>query len=255
MSSPVPMLISGGESSVSREPKRASSRSDQETAGPAEVVGVEELAARGPRAPDDDLLHTCGHGFRRLADERGQDVRAGQVEVVAGAVEVGGHGGEVAGSVLAVVAPAHLDAGDLGDGVGPVGGFKRPGEQVLLPDGLRAEPGIDAGGAEEEQALDAGVAAGLDDVGLQDEVVADEVGGVGAVGHDAADPGRGEKDKVGPFGGEERVNGGLVEQVELLVRAGKNVAVSPAQQFAVDGRADQAAMAGDIDATVRMRER
>jgi hypothetical protein len=37
-------------------------------------------------------------------------VRVGKVEVVAGAVEVGGHDGEVSGAVLAVVAPAYLDA-------------------------------------------------------------------------------------------------------------------------------------------------
>ena len=111
-------------------------------------------------------LRAGGFGLGRLADERGQHVRVGEVEVVARAVEVGGHGGEVAGAVLAVVAPAHLDARDLGDGVGPVGRLQRPGEQILFLDRLRAEPGIDAGGAEEEQALDAGVAAGLDDVGL-----------------------------------------------------------------------------------------
>ena len=38
------------------------------------------------------------------------------------------------------------------------------------------------------------------------------------------------------------------------MRAGQDVAVSLAQEFAVDGRADQAAMAGDVDATVGMHE-
>jgi hypothetical protein len=226
----------------------------QETAGLGEVVGVEELSARGSGSPDDHLLRARGLGLRRLADQRGQNVRAGEVEVVARAVEVGGHDGEVAGAVLAVVAPAHLDAGDLGNGIGPVGGFERPCEQVLLLDRLGTEPGVDAGGAEEEQALDTGVAAGLDDVGLENEVVADEVCGIGAVGEDATDPGRGEEDEVGPFGGEERIDGELVEQVKFLMRAGEDVAVSLAQEFAVDGGADQAAMAGDVDAAVGMHE-
>ena len=161
-------------------------------------------------------------------------MRVGKVEVVAGAVEVGGHDGEVAGAVLAVVAPAHLDACDLGDGVGPVSGLERPGEQVLLLDRLGAEPGVDAGGAEEEQALDTGVAAGLDDVGLENEVVADEVRGVGTVGQDAADPGRGEEDEVGPLGGEERIDGEFVEQVKFLMRTREDVAVALAQKFAMD---------------------
>lgn len=45
-------------------------------------------------------------------------MRVREVEVIARALEVRGHGGEVLCSILAVVAPTHLDAGDLGDGVG-----------------------------------------------------------------------------------------------------------------------------------------
>ena len=92
-------------------------------------------------------------GFGGLADEGRQDVGVAEVEVVAGAVEVGRHGGEVLRAVLAVVAPAHLDAGDLGERVGAVGGLERTGEQVGLRHGLRGKLGVDAGGAEEEQAV------------------------------------------------------------------------------------------------------
>ena len=59
-------------------------------------------------------------------------MRGVEVEVVAGAVEVGGHRGEVVRSVLAVVAPAHLDAGDLGQRIGAVGRLQRAGEEVLF---------------------------------------------------------------------------------------------------------------------------
>ena len=44
---------------------------------------------------------------------------------------------------------------------------------------------------------------GFDDVGLDDEVVADEVGRVGVVGEDAAYFGGGEEDILGLFFGEE----------------------------------------------------
>jgi hypothetical protein len=138
------------------------------------------------------------------------------------------------GAVLAVVAPAHLNAGDLSQRVGPVGGFERPCKQVLLLDRLGAEPGVDAGGPEEEQALDTGVAAGLDDVGLEDEVVADKVCGIGTIGEDATDPGCGEEDIVGPLGGEERIDGEFVEQVKFLMRTREDVAVALAQKFAMD---------------------
>ncbi len=38
----------------------------------------------------------------------------------------------MAGTVLAVVAFAELDAGDFGDGVGLVGGFERAGQQGVF---------------------------------------------------------------------------------------------------------------------------
>jgi hypothetical protein len=44
---------------------------------------------------------------------------------------------------------------------------------------------------------------GVDDVGLDGEVVADEFGRVAVVGEDAADLGGGEEDVVGLFCGEE----------------------------------------------------
>jgi hypothetical protein len=62
---------------------------------------------------------------------------------------------------------------------------------------LRRKLGIDAAGAEEQQALDLVPVRGVNDVGLDGEVVADELGRVFVVGMDAADFGRGEKDVVG----------------------------------------------------------
>ena len=43
----------------------------------------------------------------------------------------------------------------------------------------------------------------VDDVGLDHQVVVEEVGRVGVVGEDAADLGRGEEDHVGPRRGHE----------------------------------------------------
>jgi hypothetical protein len=47
------------------------------------------------------------------------------VEVVLRAIEVGWHGGDGVEAVLDAVRLAHLDAGDLGDGVPLVGGLER----------------------------------------------------------------------------------------------------------------------------------
>ena len=66
---------------------------------------------------------------------------------------------------------------------------------------------------------------------------------------DAADLGGGQVDLVGLFGGQEGAHGGLVGEVELGMGAGDDVArgVALRQQLAHDGRADHAAMAGDVD--------
>src|ERR1039458_9955599 len=197
----------------------------QKAASLRHVVGVEQFTAWRAGAPDDNFTRTGCFGLRSLANERGKHVRAGQIEVVARAIKIGRHGGEVAGAVLAVVAPAHLDPRDLGDRVGPVGRLQRPGKEVLLFDRLRAELGVDAGGAEKEQAFDYGGAAGLDDVGLNHQIVADEVRRIAVVGEDTADFGCGQKDIVGFLAGKESVDGDLVQKFQLLVGAGENVAI------------------------------
>ena len=67
-----------------------------------------------------------------------------KIEVIAGAIKIRGHRSKELSAVLPVVRPAHLDAGDLRDGIGPIGRLEGSGEQVLLFDRLRAKPGIDA---------------------------------------------------------------------------------------------------------------
>ena len=47
-------------------------------------------------------------------------------------VEVGRHNRPVVCPVLGIVGFTHLDAADLGNGIGFVGGFQRAGEQGLL---------------------------------------------------------------------------------------------------------------------------
>ncbi len=68
-----------------------------------------------------------------------------QMEVVVGAVEVGGHYGNIIGAVLQVVALAHLQACNLGNGILLVGIFQRAGQQTVLLHRLGSVLGIDAG--------------------------------------------------------------------------------------------------------------
>ncbi len=67
---------------------------------------------------------------------------------------------------------------------------------------------------------------GLDEVGLDHQVLIDEIGRVGIVGVDAADPGGGQIDLVDGLVGEEAVDRGLVEEVELGMAGGEEVTVA-----------------------------
>ena len=90
----------------------------------------------------------------RLAHQRRKDVARLQIEIVAGAVEIGRHRRDEVAAILPAIGLAQLDAGDLGDRVPLVGGLERAGEQRVLADRLRRKLRIDAGRAEKQQLLD-----------------------------------------------------------------------------------------------------
>jgi hypothetical protein len=145
------------------------------------------------------------------------------VEVVPGPVEVGGHHRQKPGPVLPVVGVAHLDPGDLGHGIGAVGGLQRPGEQILLFHRLGAVLGVDARRPQKDQPLDPIEVALVQDVALDLEVVEDELGRVGAVGVDPPHPGGRQKDVVGFFLSKKPRHGRLVHQLQLPVGPGDDV--------------------------------
>ena len=150
--------------------------------------------------------------------------------IVAGPVEIGRHHRDEIGAVLLAVGLAQLDGGDLGDGVPLVGRLERAGEQRLFAHRLRRELGIDAGGAERQQLLDAGAKRSADDVEADGEIVGDEVGGIGVVGIDAADMAGGEEHDIGLVRGEPAFGLGLVGQVEPLRSAVSTSQPSPARR-------------------------
>ena len=72
----------------------------QEQAGIRQIIDVEKLPPGCPAPPDDDLLTAFRAGIVELPDEGGQDMAALEVEVVARAIEVGGHRGDEVAAVL-----------------------------------------------------------------------------------------------------------------------------------------------------------
>ena len=131
---------------------------------------------------------------------------------------------------------------------GSLVGSSPPRHQVIFLDGLLRQARIDAGRAEEQQLPHAGAPGFVDDVGFHQQVVVDEVGRIGIVGVDAADLGRRQVDLVDALAAEECAYLSLVGQFQFVVAARDQVGMAARLQGAHDGRADQAAVTGDIDA-------
>ncbi len=196
-------------------------------AGGGHVIDIQEFPLRSAGAPDGDAGGIVDLGFVEAADQSWDNVGVFRVVVVTGAIEVGGHDAAVinpvASAVLAVVAFAELDAGDLGDGVGLVGGFQRTGEQRVFPHRLWSQLGVDAAGAEEQKQLHTIAEGGVDDIGFHHQILVNELCRIGVVGVNATDLGGGQVDLIGFFGFEEGAHGGLVGEVQLGVGAGDDV--------------------------------
>src|ERR1041384_6884945 len=190
------------------------------------VVGVQEFPPRRAGSPHRDRAVVPQLRLVELADQRRKNMARLQIVVVARPVEVGRHGAEVARAVLAVVGPAHLDPRDLCDRVGTVGGVERGGEKVLLLDRLRTVARINARGAQKKELAHAGAKGFVDHVGLDGQVLVDELRRVGVVREDPADFGGGEQDDLGLLAAEEFAHGGAVREVELGVGAGNEAAVA-----------------------------
>jgi hypothetical protein len=178
----------------------------------------------------------------KAANHRGQHVAVLGMVVVAGAIEVGRHHAAEVAAVLAVVAFAQLDAGDLGDGVGLVGRLQLAGQKRILRHGLRREPRIDAARAKEEQLACAGAPSLVDQIGFDHQVRIDELGRIAVVGVDTADLCRRHIDLLRLFLGEEGSDLGLVRQVEFGMSSGDEVGVAFFDQAPHDRAAYHAAV-------------
>lgn len=226
----------------------------QEDAGVGHVVAVQELAPWRAGAPDGDRPVAALLRLVELAQQRRDDVTVLRVVVVARSVQIGRHHCQILRAVLAVVAPAHFDAGDLGQRVRAVGRLQRARQQAVLAHRLRRHLRVNAARPEEHQPRHAMLPRAVDNIGLDHQVVADELRRVAVVGDDAADLGSGEEHILGLVFGKEGVGRGRVGQIEFGVRPLEDVRIAFRLEIADDGRADQTAVAGYIDARFEIQD-
>ena len=110
--------------------------------------------------------------------------------IVARPIQIGGHGRDRVEAILAAVCPAQLDAGDFGDRIGLVGRLQRAGQQVLFAHRLRAVARINAGEPRNIRLTPRRHGRRRRSLGLDHQVLAEEIGRKGVVRVDAADLGR-----------------------------------------------------------------
>ena len=96
---------------------------------------------------------------------------------------------------------------------------------------------------------------GIDDIGLDHEVVVDELRRVSVVGVDAADPGSREVDLLWRLGGEELTYGVLFGEVELRMcaLADRLRRMPRSQQLTHDCAASHPSMTSNVDFPVTLR--
>ena len=213
---------------------------------------MQEFAARRAAAPDGHGGGARQLGLMRLAHHGGDDVRGLQIEVVARAVQIGGHGRNVVMAIFLAIGLAQLDPGDLGDGVPFVGRLQGAGQQRVLGDRLGRKLGIDAGRAQEQKLFHAAQVRGLDDGGLDRQIVEQELRRIGVIGDDAADFGGGQQHGMRLVGfdpGGDRAGIAQIHRVAVNRQDGAIFLFQLANQTGPD----HAAMAGNPDALAGKR--
>ena len=113
-------------------------------------------------------------------------------------------------TILAVVAFAQLDTGNLGNRIGLVGGLQCAGEQGRLAHGLRRQARINAAAAQNQQLFDAIAKRGIHHIGLHHQVGVNEISRKIVVGQNAAHLGSRQIHLIRFFGGKKRLHLGLV---------------------------------------------
>ena len=177
-----------------------------------------------------------------------------QVEIVAGTVQIGRHGGNEITAVLFPVGLTQLDPRDLGHRVPLVGRLQRPGQKRVLAHRLIGQLGIDAARSQEHQFFHPGAVGTMDDIRFDHHVVVDEVRGVGRVGENAADLRRRQEHGIGPDLFHPSLDLGLASQVDGGAAHGHDLAVLGGQP-PNQSRSDHAPVARHPDTLAGQAER
>ena len=180
----------------------------------------------------------------KLANECRYDVRIIEIKIVMRPIEIAGHDGNILAPVLPAVGLAGHNSGDFGDRIPLVSRFERSRQQRRFLNGLGGKFWVDAGRAQENKTVDASLVRPVNDIGLNGEIVIDEVGRIGTIGDNAADFRGGEDNCSGLIGAQPKFNIHLAPKVEDGAVDCNDLAPLTCEE-ARNGGSDHAAVAGD----------
>ena len=129
-------------------------------------------------------------------------------------------------SILGTIGRRELKSGDLRDRISLIGRFQRAGQQVFLFDWLRCQLRINTGRTEKQKFLRTMAPRRVNHIGLNREIVVQELGWASRVCQNPADFRCRQKYKLGPVFEEELVYGCLITKIKLGVAANQNVAAT-----------------------------
>ena len=141
------------------------------------------------------------------------------------AIQVGRHDAAVVSAMLAVVAFAQFDPCNLGDRIGFIGWLQYPCEQRVLAHRLFCMLWVDARRAQKQQLLNIVLMRGLNDVGLDHQVVIDKICRVNVVSLNAANFCRCQIHLIDLMLFEKSLNRLLVKQVQRVTASRDNPAI------------------------------
>ena len=176
---------------------------------------MEEFAARIAGPPDRDFRRAGSLRLVDLPDQRRENMRGAQVEIVVWAVEVCRHRGDKIVSVFRCIGLAKPDACDFSQRVGVVRGFERACEKRVLRDRLRCQLRVNAGTAKKEEFAHAVVGRRADHVVLDRQILDKKLDRLLGVRHDPAHARGRIHDDLRALGVKESPHGPRVEEVEF----------------------------------------
>src|SRR5439155_13236380 len=94
-------------------------------------------------------------GLMKPANQRREDVRRLQIEIIVGAIQIRGHDADEIATMLAAKRLSQLDAGNFRDRIRLVRRLQFPVEKILLANRLRREPRINARASQKQQLANA----------------------------------------------------------------------------------------------------